>query len=301
VTIAAAEQTTPQMPLAPATPRGEPAIVCKDVWKQYYFYAHRPRKLKEAFIQFVTRRTPPAKDAPVWALQDFNLTVGRGETVGVVGHNGAGKSTLLKLLSRILVPTKGTVQINGRLSAIIELGAGFHPDLTARENVFLAASFLGFSRKKTMGLYDRIVDFAELQERRSRRPADRRDPRGRRRDVSAEVHRRNQALPARRQGHPLRQPRDGPSETTLPTRHLAQARPDHGRGRRGGDRDAVPRVLLAGLAEEKVARRAHARRSRRCLRRWRSSQSKALYYEAHRNRRDRRSEHSPVLARPPAS
>jgi ABC-type polysaccharide/polyol phosphate transport system ATPase subunit len=164
IAAAAAEQTTPQMPPAPAAPRGEPAILCKDVWKQYYFYAHRPRKLKEAFIQFVTRKAPPAKDAPVWALQDFNLAVHRGETVGVVGHNGAGKSTLLKLLSRILVPTKGTLQINGRLSAIIELGAGFHPDLTARENVFLAASFLGFSRKKTMGLYDRIVDFAELQE-----------------------------------------------------------------------------------------------------------------------------------------
>jgi ABC-type polysaccharide/polyol phosphate transport system ATPase subunit len=143
---------------------GEPAIVCKDVWKQYYFYAHRPRKLKEAFVQFVTRKAPPQKDAPVWALQDFNLTVHRGETVGVVGHNGAGKSTLLKLLSRILVPTKGSVQIHGRLSAIIELGAGFHPDLTARENVFLAASFLGFTRKRTMELYDRIVDFAELQE-----------------------------------------------------------------------------------------------------------------------------------------
>ena len=159
----ALDAATPPAPSIPA-PRGEPAILCRDVWKQYYFYAHRPRKLKEAFIQFVTRKTPPAKDAPVWALQDFNLSVSRGETVGVVGHNGAGKSTLLKLLSRILVPTKGAVQINGRLSAIIELGAGFHPDLTARENVFLAASFLGFSRKKTMGLYDRIVDFAELQE-----------------------------------------------------------------------------------------------------------------------------------------
>ena len=92
------------------------------------------------------------------------MTVHRGETVGVVGHNGAGKSTLLKLLSRILVPTKGSVQINGRLSAIIELGAGFHEDLTARENVFLAASFLGLTRKTTQGLYDKIVDFAELQD-----------------------------------------------------------------------------------------------------------------------------------------
>ena len=163
MTVAAAHTPSPATPSGPV-PRGEPAILCKDVWKQYYFYAHRPRRLKEAFIQFVTRRTPPVKDAPVWALQDFNLTVWRGETVGIVGHNGAGKSTLLKLLSRILVPTKGTVKVNGRLSAIIELGAGFHPDLTARENVFLAASFLGLNRKTTRGLYDRIVDFAELAE-----------------------------------------------------------------------------------------------------------------------------------------
>jgi ABC-type polysaccharide/polyol phosphate transport system ATPase subunit len=144
--------------------RGEPAVICKDVWKQYYFYAHRPRKLKEAAIQFFTRRKPPEKDAPVWALQNFNMTVHRGETVGVVGHNGAGKSTLLKMLSRILVPTKGTVQIKGRLSAIIELGAGFHEDLSARENVYLAASFLGMNRKTTQGLYDKIVDFSELAE-----------------------------------------------------------------------------------------------------------------------------------------
>lgn len=170
MTLAPMEHTTPAVPsssTAPSTaplPREEPAIVCQNVWKQYYFYAHRPRRLKEAVVQFVTRRNPPAKDAPVWALQEFNLTVGRGETVGIVGHNGAGKSTLLKLLSRILVPTKGTVKINGRLGAIIELGAGFHSDLTGRENVFLAASFLGLNRKTTQGLYDRIVDFAELAE-----------------------------------------------------------------------------------------------------------------------------------------
>lgn len=149
---------------APPPQLGEAAVICTDVWKQYYFYAHRPRKVKEAVIQFLTRRTPPAKDAPVWALQNFNMTVHRGETVGVVGHNGAGKSTLLKMLSRILVPTKGTVQIKGRLSAIIELGAGFHEELSARENVFLAASFLGLNRKTTQGLYDKIVDFSELAE-----------------------------------------------------------------------------------------------------------------------------------------
>jgi ABC-type polysaccharide/polyol phosphate transport system ATPase subunit len=138
------------------------AISCVDVWKQYYFYAHRPRKLKHALTEMLRgKRTPPSD---VWAISNFNLTVRPGETVGVIGHNGAGKSTLLKLLSRILVPTRGSVAINGRLSAIIELGAGFHEDLTARENVYLAGSFLGLRSRDVDRLYDRIVDFAELRE-----------------------------------------------------------------------------------------------------------------------------------------
>jgi len=140
-----------------------PAIECVDVWKQYYFYAHRPRKLKEALFDLVTFRRHD-KQPPVYAVKDFNLVVYPGETVGVVGHNGAGKSTLLKLLSRIHRPTRGSVKINGRLSAIIELGAGFHEDLTGRENVYLASSFMGLGRREVDKLYDRIVEFAELEE-----------------------------------------------------------------------------------------------------------------------------------------
>ena len=143
--------------------RGEAAIECLDVWKQYYFFAHRPRKLKDAVLQAVAlQKPPPAK--PVWAVQGLNLSVHPGELVGVIGHNGAGKSTLLKLLSRILVPTRGRVQIRGRLSAVIELGAGFHEDLTAKENVYLAASLMGLSRREIDQLYGKIIDFAELSE-----------------------------------------------------------------------------------------------------------------------------------------
>ena len=152
--------------LAPHTPviaPDEPAIRCVDVWKQYYFYAHRPRKLKDAVLQTLSFRRAPKPD-PVWAIREFNLCVWPGEIVGVVGHNGAGKSTLLKLLSRILVPTRGKLSVRGRLSAVIELGAGFHEDLTARENVYLAASFLGLSRRQTDALYPKIVDYAELAE-----------------------------------------------------------------------------------------------------------------------------------------
>jgi ABC-type polysaccharide/polyol phosphate transport system ATPase subunit len=162
MTVAEAQELrlTPQVPVV--TPDA-PAIQCVDVWKQYYFYAHRPRKLKDVILQTLSRRRAP-RPQPVWAIQALNLSVWPGEIVGVVGHNGAGKSTLLKLLCRILRPTRGTVRVRGRLSAVIELGAGFHEDLTARENVYLAASFLGLSRRQTEALYPRIVDLAELAE-----------------------------------------------------------------------------------------------------------------------------------------
>ena len=151
------------IPHEPVIAPVEPAIRCTDVWKQYYFYAHRPRKLKDAILQAIALQKAPVRE-PVWAVQGLDLSVYPGEIVGVVGHNGAGKSTLLKLLSRILVPTRGSVQIKGRLSAVIELGAGFHEDLTAKENVYLAASLMGLSRRDIDRLYGRIIDFAELSE-----------------------------------------------------------------------------------------------------------------------------------------
>jgi ABC-type polysaccharide/polyol phosphate transport system ATPase subunit len=170
-TAATADSLVPSPPPPPQqqqaevrpAPPAEPAIQCVDVWKQYYFHAHRPRKLKDAVLQTLSLQKP-APPAPVWALQGLNLSVYGGEIVGVVGHNGAGKSTLLKLLSRILVPTKGTVNIRGRLSAVIELGAGFHEDLTARENVYLAASFMRMGKRDIDRLYGKIVDFAGLSE-----------------------------------------------------------------------------------------------------------------------------------------
>ena len=148
-------------PQKPIVLPDEPAIRCTDVWKQYYFYAHRPRKLKDAILQATWLQKKP-ETAPVWAIQDLSLSVYAGEIVGVIGHNGAGKSTLLKLLSRILKPTRGEVKIKGRLSAVIELGAGFHEDLSARENVYLAASLMGLEKDDIDRLYAKIVDFAEL-------------------------------------------------------------------------------------------------------------------------------------------
>jgi ABC-2 type transport system ATP-binding protein len=97
------------------------------------------------------------------ALDDIDLTVAEGETVGMLGHNGSGKSTLLKIIAGIIRPTTGDVLLRGRLASLLELGAGFHPDLSGRENVFINASFLGIPRKDIEARFDEIVAFAELE------------------------------------------------------------------------------------------------------------------------------------------
>ena len=98
-----------------------------------------------------------------WAVRDVTLDVARGETLGIIGRNGAGKSTLLKLLSRITTPTAGTIELHGRLAALIEVGSGFHPELSGRENVFLSGSVLGMKRREIAAKLDRIVDFAGVR------------------------------------------------------------------------------------------------------------------------------------------
>ncbi len=97
---------------------------------------------------------------PFYALKNVSFTIGEGETVGVIGRNGAGKSTLLSLVAGISFPDEGTVTVEGRVAALLELGSGFHGDLTGRENVILNASLLGLSRKRTMEKLDEIIDFS---------------------------------------------------------------------------------------------------------------------------------------------
>jgi len=99
-----------------------------------------------------------------WAVRDVSFEVKRGEALGIIGHNGAGKSTILKLLSNITAPTSGEITINGRLAALIEVGSGFHPDLTGRENVYLSGSILGMRRREIAAKLDSIVDFAGISQ-----------------------------------------------------------------------------------------------------------------------------------------
>lgn len=133
------------------------AVEVKDVWKKFRLYHDKAYSLKERVIFWGRQK---AED--FWALKGVNLTVPKGSTVGLIGRNGSGKSTLLKIISRILYPTRGEVKVNGRVSTLLELGAGFHPDFTGRENVFLNASILGLTRKQTKENLEDIIAFAEL-------------------------------------------------------------------------------------------------------------------------------------------
>lgn len=135
-----------------------PAVRFDKVSKKFSLDIARPRSLQEIFVQ---RRIRAEADY-FWAVQDMSFTIEPGEHVGLVGTNGSGKSTLLKLISRVIQPTSGTVDTHGRVAGLLELGTGFHPDLTGRENIFLNASILGLSRAETNRRLDEIIDFADI-------------------------------------------------------------------------------------------------------------------------------------------
>jgi ABC-type polysaccharide/polyol phosphate transport system ATPase subunit len=134
------------------------AIEVDDVWKSFRVYQERSHTLKERFIGRSN------KFDEFWALKGVSFEVPQGSTLGIVGPNGSGKSTTLKVLARILSPNKGQVRVNGSVAALLELGTGFHPDLTGRENVYLASSVLGRKEAETDALYESIVDFAGVEQ-----------------------------------------------------------------------------------------------------------------------------------------
>jgi ABC-2 type transport system ATP-binding protein len=138
-----------------------PAVELREVSKRFYFYEHRTSSLREWFIRRVLRRPIHVRRA-AFTLHDVDLTVGRGEAVALLGRNGSGKSTVLRLIAGIYQPSTGTVGTEGRITAVIELGAGFHPELTGAENIALYAAVLGLTRKELAARYDDIVEFAAI-------------------------------------------------------------------------------------------------------------------------------------------
>jgi ABC-2 type transport system ATP-binding protein len=138
---------------------GVPEIEFRNVTKR--FYIKEGRTLREFAQALLTRR--PWGDE-FCALDDVSFSVAHGETLGIIGRNGSGKSTALKLIAGVTAPSSGEVYVRGRVSPLIELGAGFHPDLTGRENVHLNGSILGMSDREINEQFDAIVEFAELQE-----------------------------------------------------------------------------------------------------------------------------------------
>ena len=137
------------------------AIQFDNVSKRFTLRHERRRSFQEAALAFLRGRGNSREE--LWALKDVSFAVERGKTLGIIGPNGSGKSTALKLITRILEPTSGRIDVQGRVSALIELGAGFHPDLTGRENVYLNGSLLGFSRREMEARFERIVEFSELE------------------------------------------------------------------------------------------------------------------------------------------
>ncbi|WP_020375646.1 ABC transporter ATP-binding protein [Sulfobacillus thermosulfidooxidans] len=138
-------------------------IVVDHVWKQFMLRRDRADSVGQLLTRMIPKRRRKAPAEPFWALKDISLNMPAGTSFGIVGNNGSGKSTLLKILTRTMSPTRGHIHIEGRVSALVELGAGFHPDFTGRENVYLNASILGISRRAIEKKMDDIIDFAEIR------------------------------------------------------------------------------------------------------------------------------------------
>lgn len=152
----------------------DPAITIENLSKRYTIGHRRAQgegmrhavesAMRAPLAWLRSRRQEKLKQADFWALKDVSFRIKQGEVVGIIGRNGAGKSTLLKILSRITVPTEGRIRIDGRVASLLEVGTGFHQELTGRENIFLNGAILGMTRAEMIRKFDEIVDFSEIEE-----------------------------------------------------------------------------------------------------------------------------------------
>ena len=133
-------------------------IQVENISKRYYLGDRLPNSLRDVLAKVVSFRTNKSKDE-LWALRDVSFDVAEGETLGIIGRNGAGKSTLLKILSRITKPTSGSATIHGRVGSLLEVGTGFHSELTGRENIYMSGAILGMRRAEIQRKFDEIVAF----------------------------------------------------------------------------------------------------------------------------------------------
>lgn len=138
------------------------AVKFDNVSMRFMIQHNQPRSFQDALVNVIHQRNGSSEE--FWALKNVSFEIQPGETLGIIGQNGSGKSTILKLITKILEPTSGQVTVDGKVSALIELGAGFHPDLSGRENIYLNGSIMGFSRKEMDRRFQEIVSFAELDQ-----------------------------------------------------------------------------------------------------------------------------------------
>lgn len=137
-----------------------PILTVSNLSKQYRLHSHKSSSLKELFLKNLLKRKAKSY---IWALREVSFSVEKGKTLGIIGSNGSGKSTLLKAISGVTFPTEGTVEVDGRVGALLELGAGFHPDFSGLENVYLNGAIIGLSKSEIDSRLDEIIEFSEIR------------------------------------------------------------------------------------------------------------------------------------------